>query len=70
METTVTQQGDTWDILSKRLYGDEHFMEKLIQANYKHRKTVLFSYGVVINVPAIDVANSAISKNLPPWKRQ
>lgn len=69
MTTTVTRQGDTWDILSKRLYGDEHYMGKLIQANYQHRKTVLFPYGIVLNVPDIDTDSSAISKNLPPWKQ-
>ena len=69
MTTTVTRQGDTWDILSKRLYGDEHYMDQLIAANLQHRKTVLFPYGVTVNVPDIDTASSAISKNLPPWKR-
>ena len=69
MTTTVTRQGDTWDILSKRLFGDEHYMEALIAANIKHRKTVLFSYGVVLNIPDIDTASDAVSDSLPPWKR-
>ena len=68
--TTTTRQGDTWDILSKRLYGNEHYMEKLIEANLEHRKTVLFSYGTVINGPEIDIATDETSVNLPPWKRQ
>ena len=70
MATTTTRQGDTWDILSKRLYGNEHYMEKLIEANLEPRKTVLFSYGTVINVPDIDIATDETSANLPPWKRQ
>lgn len=41
--TYVTRQGDAWDVISKRLYGDERFMDELIRANIEHRKTVLFS---------------------------
>lgn len=67
--TTITRQGDTWDILAKRLYGNEHYIEELIAANIDHRKTVVFSYGAVINVPDIDTETAAVSDNLPPWKK-
>lgn len=67
--TTITRQGDTWDILAKRLFGNEHYMEELIAANTDHRKTVVFSYGTRINVPDIDTEATAVSDNLPPWKQ-
>ena len=69
MAVTTTRQGDTWDILAKRLYGDEHYMEELVNANLNHRKTVVFSYGVRIVVPEIETKNDA-ANDLPPWKRQ
>ena len=69
MATIKTIQGDTWDILSKRLYGSEMFMNTLIAANIEHRKTVIFSAGVVLEVPDIDKAKIDYETNLPPWKR-
>lgn len=68
MQTVTTRQGDTFDILSKRLYGDEHYMHVLINANIQHRKTVIFPYGVVLNVPEVDTT-AADTIDLPPWKR-
>lgn len=70
MATTITTiQGDTWDILSKRAYGSEIFMDELIKANFDNRKTVIFPAGVVINIPDIDTETIANDTNLPPWKR-
>ena len=70
MATVKTVQGDTWDILAKRLYGNEFFMDVLIQANIQYRKTVVFRAGVVLNVPEIDdTASAEFEENLPPWKR-
>ncbi len=68
-KTVVTHQGDTWDILAKKIYGNELFMKELINANIHFRKTVIFSSGVVLNVPEIDTASSEYEANLPPWKR-
>lgn len=69
-KTVKTHQGDTWDILAKKIYGDEHFMTELINANIHFRKTVIFSSGVVLNVPEIDTTSKAYEANLPPWKRR
>ena len=68
-KTIVTRQGDTWDILAKKIYGNELFMEELIKANIHFRKTVIFSAGVVLNVPEIDTTSLEYESNLPPWKR-
>ena len=69
MATYTTTQGDTWDIISKKIYGNELFMDVLIKANINQRKTVIFPYGVVLNVPDIDTASSEYEANLPVWKR-
>lgn len=44
MAEYITRQGDTWDVISKRLYGDERFMDVLIRANINHRKTGFFGH--------------------------
>ena len=54
MTEYVTKQGDTWDAIAKRLYGDERFLDVLIRANINHRKTVVFSYGKRLAVPEIN----------------
>ena len=70
MATVTTRQGDTWDILSKRLYGDEHDMHVLVSANLPYRKTVIFADGVVLTVPETDTAPNNLKTNLPPWKQR
>lgn len=70
MSTTYrTQSMDTWDVISKRVYGSELFMNKLIEANILLRKVVFFSAGVEIVCPDIDTQSSEFEQNLPPWKR-
>ena len=70
MAEYITRQGDTWDVISKRLYGDERFMDVLIRANINHRKTVVFSYGKRLVVPEINTQSAAYELNLPLWKRR
>lgn len=70
MAEYITRQGDTWDVISKRLYGDERFMDVLIRANINHRKTVVFSYGKRLAAPEINTQPAAYELNLPPWKRR
>ena len=69
MKTTTTIQGDTWDILAKRLYGNELFMDVLINANINHRRIAIFPAGIVLQVPEVDTTALADDPDLPPWKR-
>lgn len=69
MATYRTQQGDTWDIIAKRLFDSELYMGALIEANFEYRKTVIFSAGIVLNVPEIDTNKVKITDDLPIWKR-
>lgn len=65
--TTATIQGDTWDMVSYRVYGDEGYIGNLIAANPSHRMTTIFGANITLNVPDIPV--SAASETLPPWVR-
>lgn len=69
MATIKTIQGDTWDLIAKRQYGNELFMDALIKANVQHRDKVIFPAGVVLQVPEIDTTSAEFEQNLPPWKR-
>lgn len=64
--TYTTKQGDMWDLIAKRVYGDEYLLHKLMDANPDDIETVIFSAGVVLTVPDV---SSASNNNLPPWKK-
>lgn len=66
MKTYTTVQGDTWDIIAYKMYRDEYKMDILINANTEHIDTVVFSAGVVLNVPEIEPETTT---EKPPWMR-
>ena len=66
--TYTTSQGETWDVIAKRLWGEEKLMHKLIEANPAHQETVFFSAGTVLTVPEVPTPAKVLP--LPPWKRQ
>jgi phage tail protein X len=66
MRTYTTVQGDTWDMIAYRIYGDELQMDKLIESNINHIDVVIFSAGVVLNVPEIEPTSTT---EKPPWMR-
>ena len=64
-----TQQGDTFDLIALRMYpnlGAEKLTDILIEANPGHVQTVIFSGGVELNIPDVDIP--AVT-SLPAWKR-
>lgn len=69
MRTITTKAGETWDMISKRIYGNELFMHELIFANLSHRNTVIFEHGVELNAPEIDTESKQYILNVAPWER-
>jgi phage tail protein X len=66
MRDYSTAQGDTWDIVSFKVYGNEKKVAELIEANPAYRNTVFFAANVKLKVPDIVLANAAPS---PPWMK-
>lgn len=64
MNSYTTIQGDTWDLIAYRLWGSEYLLPLLLEANPKHRDTIIFKGDVVLNVPII---NTAIYSQRPAW---
>ncbi|EOI6870031.1 tail protein X [Yersinia enterocolitica] len=64
----TTTQGDAWDQISFKVYGDEFHTHYLIDANTAHRYVCLFSGGIELNIPVAE-PKSAAEDRLPPWKR-
>lgn len=67
MSTYTTIQGDKWDSIAYKLYGDTKFTDVLISANFQYRMIYIFSAGIVLNIPEVEERVSV--EDLPPWKR-
>lgn len=67
MDTYTTVQGDMWDSISKKIYGNEKYTGELMKANLSHISTLVFSSGIVLNIPTI-TQNTVDTSNLPPWR--
>ncbi|QGQ95871.1 phage tail protein [Paenibacillus psychroresistens] len=65
-KTYSTIQGDMWDGIAMKVFGNESYMDKLIEANPSQQTRVIFPANIVLNIPVIAVPTSS---NLPPWKR-
>lgn len=64
--TYTTVQGDMFDSIAHKVYGSVKYTDILIRANRKHCDIQVFSSGVVLEIPEIDIA--AKNSELPPWK--
>ncbi|AYP68506.1 hypothetical protein EalM137_00056 [Exiguobacterium phage vB_EalM-137] len=51
MQTYTTVSGDTFDRIALQLLGSEYLLPILLRANPKHRLTLIFSSGIVLNIP-------------------
>lgn len=61
-----TIQGDTWDGIAVKVYGDEKYMNELLEANQAHREIIIFPANVSLSLPNIQTQIATI---LPPWKK-
>ncbi len=67
MKTYTTVQGDMWDNIAISQLGGIAYMDALIKANPAYGKVLVFSSGVVLNIP--EVNNRVTAGDLPPWKK-
>jgi phage tail protein X len=61
----ITLQGDAWDAIAYRLWGEERFFDELVKANPEYIDVLSFSAGVSLRVP--EAPERVISQELPPW---
>ena len=65
-ETYTTVQGDTWDVISYKVYGDEHYVDILLQANIAYMNMTILPANIELSIPDIEIKPF---ESLPPWKR-
>lgn len=70
METTnyITKNGDRWDLIAWRAYGDITKQKEIIEANTDIALVVEFEEGITLKLPIIPEVNTQTSL-LPPWKQ-
>lgn len=65
MASYITIAGDTWDTISRNVYGSEMHADLLMDANRSLLTTFCFDSGVEIQVPDLPEEKDGLA---PPWK--
>ena len=66
MEEYRTIQGDTWDMIAKKVYGAERHLDYLMASNFELLDYFIFPAGIVVKVPELPAETS---EDLPSWRR-
>ena len=73
MASTVyrTIEGDRWDLIAYKAYGDATKFVGLLEANKPLAISQVLRAGLKINIPILkdEKSGSVQSELLPPWKR-
>ena len=62
---STTIQGDTWDMIAYRLFGNEAYMEEMMMENLPYIDTLVFSSGTVLSVPELQEGQD---EGVPFWR--
>jgi len=66
----ISKQGDRWDIIAMKAYGDASLINGLIESNASVVISPIIPLGTRIIVPILESGDIQIdSELLPPWKR-
>ncbi len=66
--THTTKDGERWDMIAWRYYGDPHGYEPIVEANPDVAIVPALPGGLSLLIPIIDQAAPA-AEGLSPWKR-
>ncbi len=66
MNTYITVQGDTWDLISYKVYGTSRHIGLLMENNYDLLDTFIFGAGIEIMVPELTEDQT---DDLPEWRK-
>lgn len=61
-----TIQGDTWDIIAKKVYGKEKYLDYLMKNNYELLEYFIFPAGIELNIPELPEETNS---DLPKWRQ-
>lgn len=67
MKQYKTIQGDTWDLIAKKQYGDEKKLDILMMNNFSLLDYVVFPAGIVVDIPEL---RDEEQQGWPEWRRK
>jgi phage tail protein X len=53
MKIYRTISGDQWDLISFKVYNSEYYVDKLVEANISHIRTIYFDAGISLTIPDV-----------------
>lgn len=65
----TTKEGDRWDNIAYKHYGDAYRYQPIIEANPNIRILSKLPANVTLRVPLLDLTDYIKSEDLPPWMR-
>jgi len=65
--TYRTREGDTWDLLAYRYYGNAYRYPPIIAANPHVPISPVLPAGVLLTIPVL--TTEPVTQALPPWMR-
>ena len=63
----ITAEGERWDLLAFRYYGDAAQYAPIIRANPRVAIEPVFEAGIRIDIPVL-VESTIVTSDLPPWR--
>ena len=67
--THITNDGDRWDNLAYRYYGNPYAYGAIVEANpAEFMRLPILPSGIVLKIPVVETSRVQ-PQNLPPWKR-
>lgn len=66
----IVKDGDRWDTIAYKAYGDATLFNGIIEANPAFTVTAVLEAGTRLIIPILDNSDIEVdSQLLPPWKR-
>ena len=67
----ITTEGERWDTIAYRCYGDPYAYPRIIELNPDYRANATLPGGVTLRVEIIDQPPAVLAPEtaLPPWRR-
>lgn len=70
-KTYTTISGQTWDQIAFEVYGDEHYCDRIMDANRDKLDYFVFPAGVELDLPDSESLNhDSLPSDYPAWRTQ
>jgi len=63
----ITKDGDRWDLIAYRLYGDPYVYDALLLYNPQYSHMPVLPAGIELTVPELEYEED-ITEVAPPWQ--